>query len=164
MLRKKDFIDAFKEELRKKNITYIEPMNKSGGWAEIFYVFNQADKELRVAKVYKEPIGGPNKSIYMTDAQKLVNFKHKNIVEVYDKGFVEYDGNEYFFLILEHIKGKSLEEIDTNLFLDRPYNERTKFFIQTLEGIKVFRDNFEFHNDLHFGNIILSEETKIKEK
>ncbi|GAH03424.1 unnamed protein product, partial [marine sediment metagenome] len=82
--------------------------------------------------------------------------------KVKDKGFIEYEENDYFFLILEFIKGKSFNEIDSRLFLERAYNERINYFLQALMGIKEFRQNFELHSDLHSGNIMLSEEVKLK--
>lgn len=164
MLSNETFIEAFKEELKKRNYIYIAPMNKRGSWAEIFYVFSQIDEELRVAKVYIDPVDTSNKAIYERDAQKLVQYEHDNIVKVYDKGIVGCEKKEYFFLILEHIKGKNLEEIGGSLFIDRPVKDRVQFFIQFLNGIAIYRDDFEIHNDLHFGNVLISEESKIKEK
>ncbi len=153
-----DFLDAFKSALDDKDYIYLEPMNKSGGWAEIFYVFSQEEKEVRVAKVYKEPLGRINEDIYKSDAKKLMKIKHENVVKIIDKGIIEYGDKKKFFLILEHIRGKNFEEIDSRLFLEKPYNERLNYFVQTLEGINEFRENFDLHRDLHPGNIMLSDE------
>lgn len=160
----KAFIEAFKEELARINYIYVAPMNRSGSWADIFYIFSKVDEELRIAKVYREPVDISNKIIYERDAQKLIQHKNANIVKFYDKGTIEYEGNEYFYLIEEHIKGKTLEEVEKPLFLDRPYKERILFFIQFLNGIAAYRDDFEIHNDLHFGNVLISEQSIIKEK
>lgn len=164
MLSNEAFIEAFKEELKKKKYIYIAPMNKRGSWAEIFYVFSQIDEELRVAKIYIDSVDANNRIVYERDAQKLIQYEHENIVKVYDKGIVVFEKKEYFYLILEHIKGKNLEEIGGSLFIDRLFKDRILFFIQFLNGIAIYRNDFEFHNDLHFGNILISEESKIKEK
>ncbi len=39
MFRTADFIDAFESALKVKDYKYLEPMNKSGGWAYEFYLF-----------------------------------------------------------------------------------------------------------------------------
>ncbi len=164
MFRKTDFIEAFQEELKKKMYLYIEPMNKGGGSAENFYIFSQIDQELRVARVYKESYGVFNKDRLKQDTKKLRGIEHKNIVKIFEIGFVKYNDDEYFFQILENIKGNDLEEIDTVLFLDSPYEERVNLFNQTLAGVDAFRENFEKHSDLHLGNIVLSKEITIKER
>ena len=153
-----DFLDAFKSALDDKDYLYVEPMNKSGEWAEIFYVYSREDKEIRIAKVYKEPLGRINEDIYKSDAKKLMKIKHENVVNIIDKGVIEFDDKKYFFLILEHVRGKNFEEIDSRLFLEKPYNERLKYFVQALDGINEFRKNFDLHRDLHPGNIMLSDE------
>ncbi|MFW9972818.1 MAG: protein kinase [Candidatus Odinarchaeota archaeon] len=160
MIREEEFLDAFKSALEDKDYIYLEPMNKSGGWAEIFYVYSREDKEVRVAKVYKEELGRITEEIYKSDAKKLMKIEHQNVVKIIDRSIIEYDGKKYFFLILEHIKGKNFEEIDSRLFFEKPYKERLNYFVQTLDGINEFRENFDLHRDLHPGNIMLSDEDK----
>ncbi|MFW9875924.1 MAG: protein kinase, partial [Candidatus Thorarchaeota archaeon] len=160
MFRMKEFLDAFKSALEDKDYIYLEPMNKSGGWAEIFYVYSREDKEVRVAKVYKEELGHVTEEIYKSDAKKLMKIEHENVVKIVDRSIIEYDDKKYFFLILEHVKGKNFEEIDSRLFFEKPYYERLNYFVQALDGINEFRENFDLHRDLHPGNIILSDEDK----
>ena len=160
MIRIKEFLDAFKSALEDKDYIYLEPMNKSGGWAEVFYVYSSEDKEVMVAKVYKEEMGQNNEEIYKSDAKKLFKIEHENVVKIIDKGVIEFDDKKYFFLILEHIKGKNFEEIDSRLFFEMPYYERLNYFTQALDGINEFRENFDLHRDLHPGNIMLSDEIK----
>jgi len=164
MIRVKKFLDAFKSALEDKDYIYLEPMNKSGGWAEIFYVYSQEHKEVRVAKVYKEALGRITDEIYKSDAKKLMKIEHENVVKIIDKGILEYDDKKYFFLILEHIKGKNFEEIDSRIFLEKTYKERLNYFVQALDGINEFRENFDLHRDLHSGNIMLSDENKNNER
>jgi len=159
-----EFLDAFNSALEDKDYIYLEPMNKRGGWAEIFYIYSREDKETRVAKVYKEPLGRITETIYKSDAKKLMNISHENVVKIIDKGIIEYEDKKYFFLILEHIRGKNFEEIDSRLFLEIPYNKRLNFFVQAIDGINEFRENFDLHRDLHPGNIMLSDENTNKER
>ncbi len=158
MFRIAGFVEAFESALEAKGYKYLDPLNKSGEWGEIFLVFSREDKELRVAKVYREPVGRITENNYKSDAKKLIKINHENVVKIIDKGFIQHEENNYFFLILEFIKGKNFEEIDTRLFLEKPYNERLGYFLQTLDGVREFRENFELHRDLHPGNIIISDE------
>ncbi len=160
MFRITGFVEAFESALEAKDYKYIEPMNKSGGWGEIFMVYSREDKKVRVAKVYKEPLGRNTENIYKSDAKKLMKINHENVVKIIDRGFIQHEDNNYFFLILEFVEGKNFEEIDTRLFLEKPYSERLGYFLQTLNGVKEFRENFDLHRDLHPGNIMLSDEVK----
>ncbi len=162
MFKTREFVAAFESALEDKDYKYLEPMNKSGGWAEVFYVYSREDKEVKVAKVYKEPLGRITENLYKSDAKKLMDINHENVVKIIDKGIIEFEDKKYFFLILEHIRGKNFDEIDSRLFLEMPYNERLSLFVQTLDGINEFRENFELHRDLHPGNIMLSDEDKSK--
>ena len=159
-----NFRDAFNSALENKGYVYLEPMNKHGGWAEIYYVYSKEDKIVRIAKVYNEPLGLINKENYQSDAKKLMNIDHENVVKILDKGIIEYEGENYFFLIMELIRGKSFEEIDSRILFERPYNERLGYFVQALNGVNEFRENFELHRDLHPGNIMLSDEDINKER
>ena len=100
MFRTTDFIDAFESALVDKDYKYLEPMNKSGGWAEVFYVYSREDKEVRVAKVYKEPLGRITENIYKSDTKKLLDITHENVVKIIDNGIIEDEDNKYFFQIL----------------------------------------------------------------
>jgi len=160
MFRVEEFLDAFKSALEDKDYIYLEPMNKSGGWAEIYYIYSQDQKEVRVAKVYKEPLERINEDIYKSDAKKLMKIEHENVVKIFDKGVIEADNEKYFFLILEYVRGKSFEDMNSRLFFELPYNERLEYFLQALDGINEFRKNFDLHRDLHPGNIILSDENE----
>jgi len=160
MFSEEEFLDTFKSALEDKDYIYLEPMNKSGGWAEIFYIYSREDKEVRVAKVYNEALGRITEEIYKSDAKKLMKIDHENVVKIFDKSIIEYDEKKYFFLILEHIKGKNFEEIDSRIFFEKPYYERLNYLNQALDGINEFRVNLDLHRDLHPGNIMLSDENK----
>lgn len=157
MFRTKDFFEAFKFALKGKNYLYLEPMNKGGGFAELFFIYSQEDKLIRIAKVYKEPMGRINEDQYLSDAKKLIKIDHSNVVKIFDKGTIDYANNKYFFLILEYIRGKDLDEIDNRILLEESFQNRLNFILQTLDGINEFRKDFDLHMDLHTGNIMISD-------
>jgi len=157
MYRKEEFLEAFKSALQNKEYIYLEPMYKNGKFAELYYIYSKEDKLTRIAKVYQEPMGRINKDQYLSDAKKLIKIQHHNVVKIFDKGIIDYDNNNYFFLIMEHVRGKSLNEIDSRILLEEPFLDRLNFILQTLDGINEFRKNFYLHRDLHSGNIMLSD-------
>ncbi len=150
------FLDAFKKVLKTRNYIYLEPMNKSGGWAELHYVYSSEQKIVRAAKLYTK-MSIPE-TMFNSDAKKLMEIEHENVVKVIDKGNFDLNDEKIFFLILELVRGQNFEEIDPRIFLERPYNERLKYFIQVLDGINEFRKNFKLHRDLDPSNIMISEE------
>ena len=117
MFRRDDFLDAFKLALKDKDYIYLEPMNKNGEWAEIFYVYSQEEKEVRVAKVYIESLEPTNVEIYNSDAKKLMKINHENVVKIIDRGIIQYKDKKYFFLILEYVRGINFKEIECHLVL-----------------------------------------------
>ena len=158
MLRRPDFVDSLKTALNSKDYVYLNPMNKSGGWGEIFTAASKVDNDVRVVKVFKEPIDHTTKEIYESDAKKLMEINHPNVVKYFDKGIIVHEDKEYFFLILEFIKGNSFDEIESGPFLETKFSKRLHYFNQCLDGINEFRRNYKLHRDLRAANIILSDE------
>ncbi|MHA1230950.1 MAG: protein kinase domain-containing protein [Candidatus Helarchaeota archaeon] len=164
MFESDEFIEAFKSTLESKGYIYLEPMEKSGEWGRLYFVYDCNYKEIRVVKVYKEPIDRINENKYISDARKLMKINNENVVKFIDYGTMEYEGNKFFFLIMEYIRGKSFEELDLRLFYEQPYLERLKFFSQFLDAINEFRKDFELHRDLHPGNVMLLDNVNIEKK
>ncbi|MFX1317268.1 MAG: protein kinase [Promethearchaeota archaeon] len=138
-------------------------MDKEGESGILYKVYSKKDDEPRVVKVYKDPIDNITLKLYLKDTKKLVDYKDEKIIQAFETGYVDYEGEKYFFSILEYIEGKSLEEIEKHIFWERnSYNERLELFNQVLSAIEVFRANYGLHNDLHLGNIMLTLDNKVK--
>lgn len=156
-LQENNFIESLKKEMEKRFYTFIEPMKKEGSWGVLFKFYSKTDDKPRVIKVYKEPINESNQKIYESDALKLKKFQHENIVKSHGTGIVDYEEKKYFFIILDYIEGKALDEINPDLFKDTPFSKRIETLAQALETIGSFREKFEMHNDLHLGNLMYSD-------
>jgi len=152
-----NFLESLKKEMEKRFYTFIEPMKKEGSWGVLFKFYSKTDDKPRVIKVYKEPINESNLKIYESDALKLKKFQHENIVKSHGTGIVDYKEKKYFFIILDYIEGKALDEINPDLFKDTPFSKRIETLAQALETIGSFREKFEMHNDLHLGNLMYSD-------
>ncbi len=151
------FSSKLREKLNERFYTLLEKLEIGGDWGTFYLIFSQRDKILRVIKINNEPINEINKDLFLDDASKLIKFENKRIVKAFDNGRVEFQGEEYFFTILEYIEGKSLDKIPEHIFKDNnSLEQRLKLFFEVLEAIKVFREDYAFHNDLHLGNIMLA--------
>ncbi len=58
---------------------YIDPLGKSGMWADLYLVASRDNKEIRIAKVYSKALDRINKEIFESDAKKLMKINHKII-------------------------------------------------------------------------------------
>lgn len=154
----KAFEEALKNKLEDIFYDYLNRMDKEGAWGVLFRIYSRIDDEIRVVKVYKDPVNEINLKIYSKDVQKLKKYQDKNIVMAYDTGLIDYKEQKFFFIILDYIKGKSLDDIDVNIFWEIPFNKRIILFMQALETIEVFRTKYEVHNDLHLGNLMLLDD------
>lgn len=163
ILRAERFIKTLKEELNQRFYTFIEIMDKEGESGFLYKVFSRKDDKLRVVKVYKDPVDNVSLKLYLKDTKKLLKYKDEKIIQAFEIGCVDYEGEKYFFVIQEYAEGKSLEEIEKHIFWEKNnYSERLELFFQVLRAIEVFRTNYDLHNDLHLGNIMLTSNNKVK--
>lgn len=152
------FEEALKSKLEDVFYTYLNRLDKEGAWGVLFRIYSKIDDEIRVVKVYKDSVDENNIKIYSKDAQKLKKYQDANIVRAHDIGFIDYKDEKFFFIILDYIKGKSLEDIDVKIYWEIPYDKRIITLNQALETIGIFRTKYEVHNDLHLGNLMLSND------
>ncbi|MCK5743401.1 MAG: protein kinase, partial [Caldisericia bacterium] len=94
-----------------KKYKILEPL-ASGGMATVYLAKNMATDEIVVAKI-PNFIGLPSREKleqrFIREAQILSKIKSEYVVRIHDYG-IDEDLNEYF-LILEYLHGKTLEEI-----------------------------------------------------
>ncbi len=152
-----DFEKILRDHLETIFYSLIKRMNKEGASGTLFKIYSNNDDEPRVVKVYIDPIDNANRETYLNDAKKLKKYQHNNIVKAYDAGQINYRNEKYFYIILEYIKGPSLDEIDPKVFWETSYKGRINLLTQALEAVDAFRKEYDIHNDLHLGNLLYSE-------
>ncbi|MBD3255522.1 MAG: protein kinase [Candidatus Lokiarchaeota archaeon] len=134
-------------------------MFSRGQNGDLLLIVNKIDGELRVLKVYRDPVSIINEADLIEDAKKLAKFKNTNIVKLFETGNLMFEGERYFFIIMEYIERKSFGELIPVVFREKTsFNERLNLFTELLETIISFRKDYELHNDLHPGNIMLYTE------
>jgi serine/threonine protein kinase len=154
--------DRFKSELEKEldNRLYklLDKKDLGSDWSEFYLAYSRNDETLRLVKVITEPLNDINREIFESEARKLKRFENEYIVKAFEAGVLEIENQSYFFLILEKLDGDSFDKIPEHVFRDNnSFNERKKLFFEILSAIKVFRDKYFFHNDLHLGNIVFTQ-------
>ncbi len=160
---KSDIISTIERTLKKINYRFIEDMNIGGGSGRLYKINSVVDEKTRVLKLYFDPVKNSNRSIFLEDVKKLKRFDHENIVEAFDTGYIDFENETYFYIILEYIEGYSFDKIEPHVFWENnTFNERSNLFKELLKTIEFFRRQYQFHNDLHSGNLMLISKNGLK--
>lgn len=86
------------------------------------------DNELRILKVFEEPIINFFENRHLDVTKHLSKYQDDRIVKAYETGYLEYNSENFFFCILEFIEGKSLDKIPSNIFWEKnQYKKRIKY-------------------------------------
>ncbi len=152
-----ELISTFITKLDDNGYQYLQPLDKNSSWANLYLIFSKDENELRVAKVYSKALTNLNRENFESDANKLRNINHENVVKFFNKGYFQVGGIPYFFIIMEYVRGQDFSEVNSKVFHERPLLERLKYFKEALDGINEFRKNFVLHHDLHSGNIMITD-------
>lgn len=143
-----------------KKYKLLEPL-ASGGMATVYLAKNLATDEIVVAKI-PNFAGLPNRDKlekrFLREAQILSRIHSKYVVKIHDFG--QDENTQEYFLILEYLHGKTLEEICA----------REKLPIPTIVDIasqisEVLEDLYQqgiVHRDIKSSNIKITSEGNIK--
>ncbi|NMA87445.1 MAG: Stk1 family PASTA domain-containing Ser/Thr kinase [Tissierellia bacterium] len=98
---------------------------------------------------------------FRRESQAAASLSHPNIVNVYDVGMDEIDGNKIYYIVMEYINGKTLKEIireKGKLSLE----ETLDFSIQIAEALEHAHKNHIVHRDIKPHNIMITEDGRVK--
>jgi len=144
-----------------KKYKLLEPL-ASGGMATVHLAKNLATDEIVVAKIPNFS-GLPNKEKFerrfLREAQILSKINSRYVVKIHDFGKEESTGE--YFLILEYLHGKTLEEIAQGK--ERiPVPTVVDLTMQIAEVLGDLHDQGVVHRDIKSSNIKISSEGNIK--
>jgi serine/threonine protein kinase len=148
------------EKVLVKKYKLLEPL-ASGGMATVYLAKNLATDEIVVAKI-PNFMGLPNKEKlekrFMREAQILSKINSKYVVKIHDFG--QEETGEYF-LILEYLHGKTLEEMANSK--DRiPVPTVVDITMQMAEVLRDLHEQGIVHRDIKSSNIKITSEGNIK--
>lgn len=94
---------------------------------------------------------------FQSERRILASLNHDNIARLYDGG-VSSDGQPWF--VMEYVKGKPIDEYcnSRNFSLE----ERLKLFLEVCDAVQYAHRNLIAHRDLKPGNILVTDEGKVK--
>jgi len=99
--------------------------------------------------------GKVNKEQYFKEVRKVSNFKHDNIVTIYD---AKIYSDEVFICSMEYIEGEPLKIWCNN---DHSIYERINICKEILNTVEKYQEGGIVHGDLHGGNIIIDKQSHI---
>ena len=95
------------------------------------------------------------------EAQAVASLDHPNIVRAYDVDHEQDKAMEIHFLVMEHVDGRSLQEIiaeDGPL----PVEQAAEYIRQSAEGLQHAHDNGLVHRDIKPGNLLVDTTGTVK--
>jgi serine/threonine protein kinase len=127
----------------------------SGGFGSVFLA---KDTWLNIEVAIKVPHKQSTELFKLLKEPRLqAALNHPNIVRM----LAAEKANKIFFMVMEYIKGKTLEEvIDEEKILG--YDNAVKYIIQIADAVDHAHTNKIIHRDLRPSNIILNERGKVK--
>ena len=143
-----------------KKYKLLEPL-ASGGMATVYLAKNLATDEIVVAKI-PNFAGLPNRDKlekrFLREAQILSKIKSKYVVKIHDFG--QDENTQEYFLILEYLHGKTLEEICAKEKL--PVPTIIDIATQISEVLDDLHQQGIVHRDIKTSNIKITSEGNIK--
>ncbi len=98
---------------------------------------------------------------FRRESQAAASLSHPNIVNVYDVGAEEVDGERIYYIVMEYINGKTLKGIireKGKLSLE----ETLDYSIQIAEALEHAHKNHIVHRDIKPHNIMITEDGRVK--
>ncbi len=136
--------------------TIVGKMAK-GGMGSVYKARHPTLKRFVILKQLTLRGGAGISERFKREAQLMIDFRHENIVPVYD----HFKSGSSYFIAMEFVDGRSL---------DRLIAERNKLsteasiliFSEVCKGLKYAHDKGVIHRDIKPANILLSKEGEVK--
>ena len=168
-------VDRSLQQLRTSALSHMENSGKRGkhigpyriidelgyGGMGMVYLAERADGEFNQTVALKLLRNGitPEEQIrrFRVERQILATLNHENIAHLFDGGITE-EGQPYF--AMEYIEGQPIDEYcdARNLSL----KQRLNLFLEVCDAVQYAHRNLIVHRDLKPGNILVTDEGKVK--
>lgn len=128
-----------------------------GAFGEVYQV-EHSFLDLQVMKVFKEKyVQNSDIETLMNEARVLAKLNHENLVRVFEANSFNKDGEEYYYLTLNHVSGETLEKRlkrEIKLSIDLAISIQ----LDLLEGLSYVHNQSSpiVHRDINPDNILLA--------
>lgn len=116
----------------------------SGGFGEVYFATTDAGKEVALKRVQR------NSDIEMRGATQCLNFKHPNLVALFD---IKYDDDDAGWIVMEFVSGESLRGVLDRYPEGMPHEEIRRWFTAVAEAVAYLHQHGIVHRDLKPGNV-----------
>jgi serine/threonine protein kinase len=148
-----------------------------GSFSAVYTAVHNFTKErvaLKIAHTNDKSLIEEFNKIVKSGLKGLLKMDHKDIIGIRDYFMISQDGTDYFVMVLDLVKGQSLDR--TNVFESLSVDEKLKMFVRICEAIS-YAHNFEytdqndyqsfrlkgiFHGDIKPNNILITPENEPK--
>lgn len=125
---------------------------------------NSENLDMVAVKLFNKTITNSNteelqNKIFYREVETLERIDHFNIVKILDKGYDEK--SESYFIVLEYVEGKNINEIFDKL-CTYDFYEKFDLIEQILIAVEYLHKKNIIHRDLKPSNIMITNENKIK--
>lgn len=127
------------------------------GWEGVTYeVRDRLDGRIKALKLITNE---KRKKAILNQARVMVRLQHPNIIDYYNVDALDLDGEFYYFLLVEYLRGPRLSERINKQFKTHKSPaifDTLRVFYQICRGMAYVHDQKLLHDDLHTDNIILT--------
>ena len=116
----------------------------SGGFGEVYFATSDAGKEVALKRVQR------NADIEMRGATQCLNFKHLNLVALFD---IKYDDDGAGWIVMEFVSGESLRDVIDRYPEGMPRAEMERWFAGIAAAVAYLHRHGIVHRDLKPGNV-----------
>lgn len=134
-----------------------------GGMATVYSATDTVLRRRVAVKLLKQQFNGDREFIenFGNEAQSAASLNHPNIVNIYDVGKEEANGQSVHYIVMEYIEGRTLKEC---IEADAPFsNERiAQLSSQIAQALRAAHGNHIIHRDIKPQNILVTEDGTVK--
>lgn len=134
-----------------------------GGMAIVYRAVDQVLKRNVAVKILKQQFNGDQEFIvnFGNEAQSAASLNHQNIVNIFDVGTEEINGQTLYYIVMECIEGVTLKEL---IDKEAPFVDAriAHISIQIAQALKAAHANRIIHRDIKPQNILINHEDDVK--
>jgi len=135
----------------------------AGGAATVYFGVDRWDGKAVAIKIpdinqFRDEAARTN---FIREANLYLYLKHPNIVSLHDF-IIEREGKKNFYLIMEYVEGKTLDNYISNLTGPIPNDKAIQLFRQVLKAMAYAHQKGNLHRDIKPSNIMIRNDGVVK--